>query len=260
MSGNPSVKIDWFDGTLVECSTSKIEPGPSLARQSENINSKNNSHCTERKIMGFMKLQELSNLDHNSLVLQLSGRTSFWDLLNTELKDDLIVLVVKILAKLYQYLELNPTSPALDYVLKTKFLKSEFFNSTLGKYLARVPDTKMADKRFNMQFWNDLESFYNNVVTIGSGFYSKNHAMWPEALGLISLSLFSVENIRNKQSLCFDREFINSLVIHRIDEHNLVSCYLFVNSMFMPNRKTTQCCCASRLCIQHLLSSSIAII
>ncbi|XP_034832101.1 NFX1-type zinc finger-containing protein 1-like isoform X1 [Maniola hyperantus] len=154
-----SLRIDWFDGTVIEetrPSTSQfseedVEPPPPRKLQE-----------SEKKPIGFKRLQDLSLLMPPILNLELSNRPGFWLLLNTELKGDFIVLIVKILGLLYKSLDSNEKSK-IGFLLRSKFEKSNFLIQ-LKDYLCDLPKVKIVDKRINMQLWDDVESFYFNVL------------------------------------------------------------------------------------------------
>lgn len=168
-SSKPFLRIDWFDGTVVEDTRPAIfEAEEDTSQQDIELASQNKPRYTERKLMGFKRLLDISQQETTSILLQLSERSSFWDLLDSELKNDYIVLVTKIICKLYTFLLSGQKSIMLTKLLNTKFIPSNFLK-TLSEYMLNLPSTRIVEKRLNMMFWNDVESFCMNVLGICEG-------------------------------------------------------------------------------------------
>ncbi|CAH4027061.1 unnamed protein product [Pieris brassicae] len=165
--GNKSLRIDWFDGTVIE----ETRPSSSqFADEEVAIAKPQKALDIERKPIGFKRLLDISFMKPPSLNIELANRPGFWLLLNSELKDDYIVLIVKILAVLYKSLDRGEKSK-VSFLLKTKFLESTFLEQ-LQDYLAKIPLVRIVEKRKNMQFWDDVESFYNNVYELFQGIFN----------------------------------------------------------------------------------------
>ncbi|XP_047511467.1 NFX1-type zinc finger-containing protein 1-like isoform X2 [Pieris napi] len=166
--GNKSLRIDWFDGTVIE----ETRPSSSQFADEEEvaISKPQKALDIERKPIGFKRLLDISFMKPPSLNVELANRPGFWLLFSSELKDDYIVLIVKILAALYKSLERGEKTK-VSYLLKTKFLESTFL-AQLHDYLAKLPLVRIVEKRLNMQFWDDVESFYNNVYELFQGIFN----------------------------------------------------------------------------------------
>lgn len=155
-----SLRIDWFDGTATE------ETRPSNSQFSEEDSETPPPRKlleSEKKPIGFKRLLDLSLLKPPILNLELSNRPGFWLLFSTDLKDDFIVLIVKILGMLYESLDPHEKSK-IGSLLRTKFEKSNFLVK-LKDYLTGLPKVKITEKRMNMQLWEDVETFYFNLLT-----------------------------------------------------------------------------------------------
>lgn len=155
-----SLRIDWFDGTVIE------ETRPSTSQFSEENTTETKPSLrlqeVEKKPIGFKRLHDLSFLNPPVLNLELANRPGFWLLFNVELKGDFIVLLVKILATLYKSLETNERSKIV-FQLKNKFEKSDFLVQ-LKEYLKGLPKVRTVDKRINTKFWDDVEAFYFSLI------------------------------------------------------------------------------------------------
>ncbi|XP_052741212.1 NFX1-type zinc finger-containing protein 1 [Bicyclus anynana] len=155
-----SLRIDWFDGTVIE------ETRPSTSQFTEDVETPpppKLQEC-EKKPIGFKRLYDISQLVPPILNLELSNRPGFWSLLDTDLKGDFIVLLVKIFGLLYKSVDPKEKSK-IGFLLRTKFEKSGFLMK-LRTYLSDLPRVKIVDKKMNMQLWNDVESFYFNVLNL----------------------------------------------------------------------------------------------
>lgn len=205
-SDKPSLRIDWFDGTVIE--------EPRLASSVTNFDDEPISEpvphpqTTERKLMGFKRLLDLSQQDATSLTLQLSGRSSFWDLIQTELKNDYVVLAVKIIAKLYFYLQSGQKSPMLSKLLQTKFIPSNFLD-TLYNYILNLPSTRIVEKRMNMSFWEDPESFFRNLLIIYEGIVSMNESI--KTTAVLEILEVSIKGVMTEHMETFSDELFQRI-------------------------------------------------
>lgn len=116
--------------------------------------------------------------------------------MDSDLKGDFIVLIVKILANVYKSLDLGEKHMIVS-VLKSKFVKSNFLK-TLKDYMNELPAVRIVEKRMNSQLWDDAESFYFNVLTICEGIYNfsgKNKEQLDEVHSLLETLKFSAEGV-----------------------------------------------------------------
>ncbi|XP_048478344.1 NFX1-type zinc finger-containing protein 1-like [Plutella xylostella] len=206
----PSLRIDWFDGTVIEDSRSPNTSSSAFDDEDAAEPPPAKPQYSERKLMGFKRLFDLSQQDASNLTLQLSGRSSFWDLLNSELKDDFIVLITKIIAKLYASILLGQSTLMLKKLLKTKFLTSNFLN-ILTDYVIRLPSVRISEKRMNMQFWNDLEPFYDSVLEICDGILSVEEAQ-ESAAALLEAVRASVHGVIEEHMEQFTEDLFIKMV------------------------------------------------
>lgn len=203
-SHKPSHRIDWFDGTVIE------EPRQLSPEASTDATIEPQTQYTERKLMGFKRLLDLSVQDACTICLELLSRTSFWELLQTELKGDYIVIITRIIAKLCIFLQSGFATLLIRNLLKHKFLPSRFIE-TLHNYLLSLSTTRIANKRLNMLFWNDLESFYSNVLEICKGicFHIPEEAEKVEPL--LKATSDSVHGVMVEHRETFTQELFNAI-------------------------------------------------
>lgn len=159
-------RIDWFDGTVTE----NTRPITSKYFDEEGSTSKQipeqapKTQQTEKKPIGFKRLLELSNLSQPLLNLELSNRPGFWLLFKEDLKGDFIVLLVKVMKKVYQSLDPYDTSKIV-YLVKNEFEKSNFL-SKLKEYLIDIPKERTVNKPRNAYLWDDVEDFFFSVIDL----------------------------------------------------------------------------------------------
>lgn len=209
-----TLRIDWFDGTIIEDTTPTEAPSAFEDEDKESSTSK--PHYTEKKLMGFKRLNELSHQEVSNLTLQLSGRSSFWDLLDSELKPDYIVLITKILAKLLKSLQSGQKSVMLANLLKTRFLTSNFLD-VLIDYLISLPSVRIVEKRMNMQFWDDVETFYRNVLEVCEGICALSPGKAAEsASNLLEAVRISVMGVMEEHEEQFSEELFQ--IMDRLEE------------------------------------------
>ncbi|XP_031766048.2 NFX1-type zinc finger-containing protein 1-like isoform X2 [Galleria mellonella] len=165
----PTLRIDWFDGTLIEDNRQITEASASGFADEEQAQPETSTkpQFTEKKPIGFKRLLDISSLEPPVLTLEVSHRPGFWNLLDIELKGDFIVLIVKVLARIYKSLEPNEKSRIASQ-LRSRFEKSNFL-VTLKKYLAGLPSVRIVEKKINFQLWNDTELFFSDVVSLCEG-------------------------------------------------------------------------------------------
>ncbi|KAL4705941.1 hypothetical protein ACJJTC_017523 [Scirpophaga incertulas] len=187
---NPSLRIDWFDGTLME--NSRPHTGTS---SSDFVETPVESPAplkpqyTEKKPIGFKRLLDISMLKNSILILEISHRPGFWMLLDADLKGDFIVLIVKILSNIYSSLEPDENSK-IGNMLRDKFQKSIFL-TTLKQYLTNLPNVRIVEKRLNSQLWDDAETFYYHVISLFEGIIKFN----PNDLNIITFISDMIETL-----------------------------------------------------------------
>lgn len=165
--GKPSLRIDWFDGTLIEDTLQNASSSTFADEDQPEPQPPARPTFNEKKPIGFKRLLEFSTLKPPILTLEIAHRPGFWNLLDGELKDDFIVLIVKILAAIYKSLVPGEKSK-ITSMLKTRFEKSNFLE-ILKEYLLGLPSVRIAEKCMNMHLWNDVQLFYSEVYMLCEG-------------------------------------------------------------------------------------------
>lgn len=202
-SNKTSLRIDWFDGSLIEnprpntSSTLEFEDEEEAA-----LKKPDKPQYAEKKPIGFKRLLDISMLQPPILNLEVSHRPGFWNLLDEkELKGDFIVLIVKILASVYKCLAAGENSKIVK-MLRTRFQNSNFlFN--LKMYLNELPSVKIVEKRMNSHLWDDAESFFQNVICLCEGiinFDYDNKDFMNEILELLEIIELSAIGVREEHT------------------------------------------------------------
>lgn len=167
--GKPSLRIDWFDGSVIEDSKPRSAafldeneqpPGSEIEKEPVQI---------EKKPIGYKRLLDISLMEPDKLALEVSYRPGFWNLLDqTELKGDFIVLIVKVLDSIFKTIRLDGANSKMIKLLETRFLPSDFLEK-LSDYVKTLPDVKIVEKRMNSQLWDDIETVFSTVVSLCDG-------------------------------------------------------------------------------------------
>lgn len=230
-----SLRIDWFDGTLIEDNRSNTGAGASAFADEEPPEPppSANPQYKEKKPIGFKRLLDISMLQPPLLTLEVAHRPGFWNLFDSELKGDFIVLIVKVLANIYKTLEPGEKSRIAN-LLKTKFEKSSFLD-ILKEFLTDLPQVKIVEKRMNSQLWDDAESFYVNVVSLCEGIVDFGENT-PEFLNviydLLEVTETSAVGVREEHSETFSNDLFvrihqsQSKILNLNDKVGYKSCLL----------------------------------
>ncbi|CAH0585889.1 unnamed protein product [Chrysodeixis includens] len=211
MSDNKaSLRIDWFDGTLIEDARPNSSAATSEFADEEPPEPKATPRppYTEKKPIGFKRLLDISTLNPPILNLEVSHRPGFWNLLDEEeLKGDFIVLIVRILANVYKTLEPGENSKIVK-LLRTRFQNSNFLVN-IKNYLDELPSVRIVEKRLNSQLWDDAEAFYVNILSLCEGimnFESDNVEFIKEVLDLLELTEVSAIGVREEHTERFSND------------------------------------------------------
>lgn len=164
-----SLRIDWFDGTLIEDNRSNVNTTSEFADEDRpELETTVNPEPKEKKPIGFKRLFDISLLEPPGLILEVAHRPGFWNLLDEEeLKGDFIVLIVRILSNVYNSLEPCEKSKIVT-MLRTRFENSNFLVN-LKKYISGLPSVRITEKRFNTQLWDDVETFFIQLSKLCEG-------------------------------------------------------------------------------------------
>ncbi|KAJ0176799.1 hypothetical protein K1T71_007978 [Dendrolimus kikuchii] len=204
MSENKSsLRIDWFDGTLIEDTRSNIEGTSSQFADEDQLQTQEapKPQHNEKKPIGFKRLLDLSLLKPPILNLEISHRPGFWNLLDVELKGDFIVLIVKILANIYKSLEPGEKSKIVG-LLKSRFKNSNFLVN-LKTYIRELPSVRIVEKRMNFYLWEDIQSFYVHILNLCEGiidFGGNNEEFLKEIYDLLEITQASVIGVMEEHS------------------------------------------------------------
>lgn len=209
-----SLRIDWFDGSLIEDTRQNIsntsrfddEDSPETHSQSQKPRE------VEKKPIGFKRLMDISLLKPPILNVEVSHRPGFWHLFDTELKGDFIVLIIKILSDVYNSLESEERSK-ITMLLETRFVKSNFLNR-LKNYLNDLPSLRIVEKRMNMQLWDDIETFYFDVLELCKGmvkFHQKDVNIMLEIMDLLDSAEVSALGVIEEHKESIKNNFFDEL-------------------------------------------------
>ncbi|CAG9786568.1 unnamed protein product [Diatraea saccharalis] len=225
----PSLRIDWFDGTLIE------DNNPNIASISEFDNeeedgqqSERKPNYVERKPIGFKRLLDISSLEGPILILEVSHRPGFWMLLDSQLKGDFIVIIVKVLANIYNSVQPGEKS-RITNLLKTQFERSNFLN-TMKEFLINLPSVRVVEKKMNSKLWDDAEAFFSNVVYLCEGivnYDTNNIELLIKICELLDVTETSAIGVKEEHTETFnDKLFIR---IHNL--HNKINNIICNNDM-----------------------------
>ncbi|CAG9562096.1 unnamed protein product [Danaus chrysippus] len=191
---NKSLRIDWFDGSVTE----ETRPNTSFRNEENSIPPPTKPQEREKKHIGFKRLLDITYLKPPILNLELSNRPGFWLLFNSEIKDDFIVLITKVIATVYNSLEPTDRTKIVN-LLRNKFEKSDFLIK-LKNYLHGLPSVRLVDKRMNMQFWNDVEGFYFQVYELCKAMFNfgVNSKTLQELYDLLEVSELSALGVQEE--------------------------------------------------------------
>lgn len=166
-SGNPSLRIDWFDGSVIE--DAKPSGSATYFDEDQVPDANEKSTQAEKKPIGFKKLLDISLMEPDKMTLEVSYRPGFWTLFDqSDLKGDFIVLIVKILDSILKTIKFDEGNSKMRKQLETRFLHSNFLDK-LTVFLSTLPKVKIVEKRLNIHLWNDVEAFFFGVVSLCEG-------------------------------------------------------------------------------------------
>lgn len=232
--GKPSLRIDWFDGTLIEDSSPNTSSSTALFADEDQPEPQllPKPSLSEKKPIGFKRLLEFSTLKPPILTLEIAHRPGFWNLLDGELKDDFVVLIVKILAAIYKSLVPGEKSK-ITAMLKTRFEKSNFLE-VLGEYLIGLPSVRISEKCMNMHLWNDVQLFYSEVYMLCEGIinYGSSSVEYLKIIhNLLEILETSAVGVKEEHTETFSDNFfeqIQELKSRIMKLMNKVSCYSYL--------------------------------
>lgn len=239
--GKPSLRIDWFDGTLIEDTLQNTSSNTGFfadedqSTEPQQLPSK--LPFIERKPIGFKRLLEFSTLKPPILTLEIAHRPGFWNLFDGELKNDFIVLIVKILATIYKSLVPGEKSK-ITSMLKTRFEKSNFLE-ILREYLIGLPSVRITEKCMNMHLWNDVQLFYSEVYSLCEGILNYDGSSvdyWKNIYDLLEILETSAIGVKEEHTETFSDNFFvqtqefKSRIIKLLNKVSLL--YLLKNNFF----------------------------
>ncbi|KAJ8731576.1 hypothetical protein PYW07_004740 [Mythimna separata] len=204
-----SLRIDWFDGTLIEDARPNTSGTSEFADEDQpEPKPETKPQFTEKKPIGFKRLLDISTLQPPILNLEVSHRPGFWNLLDEdELKGDFIVLIVRILANVYKTLEPGENSKIVK-LLRTRFQNSNFM-VIIKNFLDELPSVRIVEKRLNSQLWDDAEGFFVSILNLCEGiinFERDNLEFMKEILDLLEITEVSAFGVREEHTERFSNE------------------------------------------------------
>ncbi|XP_050506349.1 NFX1-type zinc finger-containing protein 1-like isoform X2 [Diabrotica virgifera virgifera] len=112
--------------------------------------------------MGFKALEELIDNDNiEEIILDLNdGKKGFKTLLGSTLSTDMIVLVVKLLAKICDSAFNASKTSILQFAIESDFSKQ------VTSFVTGLAIQDSKDKMHNKYFWKDIDDFWNNIIKI----------------------------------------------------------------------------------------------
>ncbi|XP_049872952.1 NFX1-type zinc finger-containing protein 1-like [Pectinophora gossypiella] len=214
-ASKPSLRIDWFDGTLIEESRANTASGGSGFDDEEQPEPQlpPKPQYSEKKPIGFKRLLDLSLLQPPILTLEIAHRPGFWNLLDSQLKGDFIVLIVKILANIYKSLEPGEKSKIVT-MLKSRFETSNFLE-VLKEYLIGLPSVRVVEKRINSHLWDDAQAFYSNILDLCEGilnFGGNSIEYLQNIYDLLEITETSALGVREEHTETFDESLFVQIV------------------------------------------------
>ena len=204
-----SLRIDWFDGTLIEDARSNTSAASQFADEDQpESKPEPKPQFTEKKPIGFKRLLDISTLQPPILNLEVAHRPGFWNLLDEdELKGDFIVLIVRILANVYKTLEPGENSKIVK-LLRSRFQNSKFLVN-IKNFLDELPSVRIVEKRLNSQLWDDAEGFFVSILNLCEGiinFERDNLEFMKEILDLLEITEVSAFGVREEHTERFSNE------------------------------------------------------
>lgn len=237
----PSLRIDWFDGTVIEETRPNTSSCATEFADEDSPATKPVSNPTyiEKKPIGFKRLLDISLLKPPILTLEIAHRPGFWNLLEVEeMKGDFIVLIVKILSSIYKSLEPGETSKIVT-MLQTKFERSNFLE-LLKRYLISLPMVRVVEKRMNSYAWNDIQTFYFDILALCEGIFEfggNSTEFLKNIYDLLELTETSALGVREEHMEIFNESLFEQIVQLKEKLMNLfqqVSSY-FINLSWHQN-------------------------
>ncbi|XP_075977496.1 NFX1-type zinc finger-containing protein 1-like [Anticarsia gemmatalis] len=223
-SNKASLRIDWFDGTLIEDARANTSTSEFADEDQPEPKKPDKPQYTEKKPIGFKRLLDISLLKPPILNLEVSHRPGFWNLLDEkELKGDFIVLIVKILASIYKCLEPGENSKIVK-MLRSRFQNSNFLEN-LKSYLDELPIVRIVEKRLNSHLWDDAESFFNNVTDLCEGiinFEGANEEFMKELLDLLEVTEVSAIGVKEEHTERFSDELFERIEALKLEAMSLL--------------------------------------
>lgn len=115
----------------------------------------------DRSHMGFQKLEKLSEMEADQLVVVLANEdVGLEKLLKTDLTPDYIVLILRVVSKLCE-----STFQENKGSLLVKICQKDFIDK-LMKYLSELVVQESYEKQRNKFFWSEQDRFWNDLLTL----------------------------------------------------------------------------------------------
>ncbi|KAK4872846.1 hypothetical protein RN001_014875 [Aquatica leii] len=151
----------------------------------------------------FKMLEKLSEKEPIAIVLEITGQENgFRQLLDSELSDDRIVLIVKVLAQVC--LSETVTSKATIMIMASK----DAFHSSLQRFVFSLIVQTLEDRNRSSYFWKDPKAFFSNSAvvfrTLIDSVPSRACEVLPKTLKAFTVTFASI------QGAVIDEEILNA--------------------------------------------------
>ncbi|KAF5297413.1 hypothetical protein FQR65_LT01344 [Abscondita terminalis] len=196
----------------LRATTTGDNPRPSRGRQ----RSERKEHGAEL-FYRFKKLEELSEKEPTTIVLEVAGNQSgFEQLLDSDLTNDTIVLVVKTLAKICSVDMIN------NKILIMNLAAKEKFHDSFIKFVFRLTVHDARDRRNSTHFWNDPIGFFENATHVFDSLIkcvpSRAREVLPKTIKacVVTINSLSDDDLDRTLALKWFKELENSLELCKV--------------------------------------------
>ncbi|KAK9882471.1 hypothetical protein WA026_021505 [Henosepilachna vigintioctopunctata] len=140
-----------------ETSTRRYRSAPRV-QESDYYADKEKYRCRRDPFVGFKYLESLLEQPLEDTISKLNSNQGFFDMLQKELKPDLIVVIIKVMGKVCDCELLTLRNQVLKKTLNYNFLQR------IQLYISGLAFQKHEQREENSNFWRDPDSFWNNLA------------------------------------------------------------------------------------------------
>ncbi|KAF2902956.1 hypothetical protein ILUMI_03225 [Ignelater luminosus] len=142
----------------------KINNVRELKAHTQQLHKSLNGKIKTKRVLtiGFKKLEEWSNKEPHHLMFELVHQMKqFEELLESNMSEDMIVLILKVLAKLCSSPFKENKTEIMNLASKEKFI------ARLQNYIVvRLPFLEPPERKNNALFWDDVDGFFENLIVV----------------------------------------------------------------------------------------------